>query len=235
MTHDSAHPLETGTLALWLGVAAVGAAGFLLHPETRPALPDDRIGNSIWVTDVGPMGGGTDAGTGLSEAASDPALDEVDATPIPVPPEMPVSAETEPLPEIPSFPSKPAAASGRSNQRSAASSARSGGNSGRKRSSSGTASRGGGGSGGGMSASSRLAAGRMTAPVYPPYSRRNNQSGTVVVEFTIGANGRVVAAHAKKPCPYPLLNNAAVDAVRTWRFPPGPVMTLQRPIVFQLR
>lgn len=75
----------------------------------------------------------------------------------------------------------------------------------------------------------------MTAPVYPPYSRRNNQSGTVVVEFTIGANGRVVAAHAKKPCPYPLLNNAAVDAVRTWRFPPGPVMTLQRPIVFQLR
>ena len=235
MTHDSAHPLETGTLALWLGVAAVGAAGFPLHPATRPALRDDRIGNSIWVTDVGPMGGGTESSANLSESASDPALDEIDPTPIPVPPEMPVSAETEPLPEIPSFPSKPAAASGRNTQRSATSSARTGGSTGQSRSPSGTASRGGGGSGGGMSASSRLAAGRMTAPVYPPFSRRNNQSGTVVVEFTIGANGRVVAAHAKKPCPYPLLNNAAVNAVRTWRFPPGTVMTLQRPIVFQLR
>ena len=86
-----------------------------------------------------------------------------------------------------------------------------------------------------MSNNARIAAGRMPSPAYPPYSRRNLQQGTVVVEFTVDQNGKVISAYAKKPSPWPLLNQEAVSTVRLWRFPPGGVMTLQRPIVFQIR
>jgi TonB family protein len=61
------------------------------------------------------------------------------------------------------------------------------------------------------------------------------QSGTVVVEFTIDGSGRVISAHAAKPSPWPLLDHEAVRTVRRWKFPPGNIMKLQRPIVFQLR
>lgn len=86
-----------------------------------------------------------------------------------------------------------------------------------------------------MSDSARLAAGRMSAPSYPPEARRKGQTGTVVVEFTVDSSGRVISAYAKQPSPWPLLNNEAVRTVRRWKFPPGGVMKLQRPIVFQLR
>lgn len=86
-----------------------------------------------------------------------------------------------------------------------------------------------------MSDSARLAAGRMSAPSYPSEARRKGQTGTVVVEFTVDSKGRVISAYAKKPSPWPLLNNEAVRTVRRWKFPPGGVMKLQRPIVFQLR
>jgi TonB family protein len=61
------------------------------------------------------------------------------------------------------------------------------------------------------------------------------QTGTLVVEFTVDATGRVISAYAKSPSPWALLNQEAVRTVRGWKFPPGAVMTLQRPIVFQLR
>ena len=86
-----------------------------------------------------------------------------------------------------------------------------------------------------MSDAARLAAGRMPPPSYPPEARRKGQSGTVIVEFTVDASGRVISARAKSPSPWPLLNNEAVRTVRRWKFPPGGVMKLQRPIVFQLR
>lgn len=75
----------------------------------------------------------------------------------------------------------------------------------------------------------------MPAPAYPSEARRKGQTGTVVVEFTIDTTGRVISAFAKSPSPWPLLNEEAVRTVRRWRFPPGPVTKLQRPIVFQLR
>ena len=81
----------------------------------------------------------------------------------------------------------------------------------------------------------RLAAGSMPSPDYPAEARRLGQTGTLVVEFTVDASGRVLAAWAKSPSLWPLLNQAAVSSVRRWKFPPGPVMQLQRPIVFQLR
>jgi protein TonB len=87
----------------------------------------------------------------------------------------------------------------------------------------------------GPSDSSRLAAGRMPAPAYPSEARRKGQTGTVLIEFTVDASGRVISAYAKSPSPWPLLNEEAVRTVRRWKFPPGGVMKLQRPIIFQLR
>ena len=88
-----------------------------------------------------------------------------------------------------------------------------------------------------MSNAARLAAGRMPSPSYPAESRRKGQTGTVVVEFTVDASGRVISAYAKSPRrPGRLLNDEAVRTVRRWKFPPGRrIMKLQRPIVFQLR
>jgi protein TonB len=80
-----------------------------------------------------------------------------------------------------------------------------------------------------------MAAGKMPAPRYPMDARRRGEEGTVVVEFTVDASGRVIAAEAKQPSPWASLNREALRAVRSWKFPPGDVMKMQRPIVFKLR
>jgi protein TonB len=73
----------------------------------------------------------------------------------------------------------------------------------------------------------------MPSPTYPAEARRKGQSGTVTVEFTVDTSGRVIAAFATSPSPWPLLNEEAVRTVRRWRFPPGGIMKLQRPIIFE--
>ena len=75
----------------------------------------------------------------------------------------------------------------------------------------------------------------MPPPSYPPLARRSGQAGTVMVEFTVDTVGRVIAAHAKSSSGWELLDSEAVRTVLRWSFPPGGVMKLQRPIVFQLR
>ena len=55
------------------------------------------------------------------------------------------------------------------------------------------------------------------------------------VTFTVGTDGRVVSAYASGPCPFSLLNNAAVAGIRQWRFPPGCVMTHTQPITYTLK
>ena len=86
-----------------------------------------------------------------------------------------------------------------------------------------------------MSVAARLAAGRMPRPSYPALSRRNNQTGTVVVQFTIGTDGKIVSATIYKSSNWPLLDREALRTVRTWRFPPGDVMTNIKPITFTLQ
>jgi protein TonB len=181
---------------------------------------------------------------------------------LPTPPELPAMEEFSPLPEIPELPAAPApeeemapkpaikpspAASSRkvestprastSSSRSS-SSTRSGGstkNNGSVNGKSGNTGSAGNGSGSGMSDATRLSKGRMPSPSYPSESRRKGQTGTVMVEFTVDSSGKVISAYAKSPSPWPLLNNEAVRTVRRWKFPPGGIMKLQRPIVFQLR
>ena len=72
-------------------------------------------------------------------------------------------------------------------------------------------------------------------PEYPPEAVINGEEGTVIVRLTVDQDGRVTDAVASSPCSWPLLNNAAVRAVRsTWRFQKGPVRSYEVSIQFQL-
>ena len=58
------------------------------------------------------------------------------------------------------------------------------------------------------------------APVYPELARRMNITGVVKVQITVAANGSV--KNAKLVGGHPVLANAALDAVKKWRFETGP-------------
>ena len=78
-------------------------------------------------------------------------------------------------------------------------------------------------------------AGRQPAPAYPLQSRRSNEQGTVVVEFLVGTDGKVLSAWVKIPSPFPALDNATLSTVRNrWSFPAGPARRYRIPIVFRL-
>jgi TonB family protein len=60
-------------------------------------------------------------------------------------------------------------------------------------------------------------------PVYPELARKMNITGTVKVEVVVSPNGtikdaRIVGGH-------PVLANAALEAVKKWRFEPSPAET----------
>ena len=77
--------------------------------------------------------------------------------------------------------------------------------------------------------------GRQPAPEYPARAVREGQEGTVRVRFSVGENGRVLEAEAWAACPWRLLNEAAVRAVRErWRFPAGLVRRYEVAIRFEL-
>jgi protein TonB len=59
---------------------------------------------------------------------------------------------------------------------------------------------------------------RMVRPIYPPIARQARIEGTVVLSAIIGEDGRVEMLHyVSGP---PLLVQAALDAVRQWRYAP---------------
>jgi TonB family protein len=77
--------------------------------------------------------------------------------------------------------------------------------------------------------------GEQPAPEYPPECRLARQEGKVTVLFTVGEDGQVTGASAISPCPYALLNQAAVRAIRdTWRFKTGPRRSFKVSIQFEL-
>jgi protein TonB len=78
--------------------------------------------------------------------------------------------------------------------------------------------------------------GRQPAPDYPYRAKREGQEGIVNVRFSVGEDGRVLSAEAASPSPWPLLNDAALRAVRErWRFRAGTVRSYEVAIRFQLR
>lgn len=67
------------------------------------------------------------------------------------------------------------------------------------------------------------------APSYPAIARMSRVQGLVIVEATIGADGAVTDARVLKSVP--LLDAAAIDAVRQWRFTPTRLNGVAVPVV----
>jgi TonB family protein len=237
--HGFLHSLQIATLSTWLSVAGFGAVGVWVRPSQMRTATMDLEPATITEISVGDfLLQSTDEQPGPASAAAFTAdlVESVNVDPLPAPPELAPLADSVTLPEIPDI-SPPIKSSReardvsgsnrpsimpRSSRQSAGSIRSGAGNSSASTDS-------------GQTSASRLAGGRMPAPVYPAIAKRNGQTGTVVVEFTIGTDGRVISAYAKTPSPWSSLNEAAVNTVRRWKFPPGGVMKIQRPIIFQLR
>ena len=67
------------------------------------------------------------------------------------------------------------------------------------------------------------------APVYPPIAQSAGVTGVVTIEATIGADGKVVDAVVVRSIP--LLDQAALDAVRQWEYIPTLLNGVPVPIV----
>jgi protein TonB len=59
---------------------------------------------------------------------------------------------------------------------------------------------------------------REVAPTYPPLARAARVEGIVIVEAIVGPDGKVQDARVLRSSP--LLDAAALDAVRQWEFTP---------------
>jgi len=82
-------------------------------------------------------------------------------------------------------------------------------------------------------ASSELHAVSTPPPRFPPAALRSGRSGTVQVEFTVGTDGSVTAAHVVDANPPHVFDSAAEQAVRRWKFQPvGSPVTARRTINF---
>lgn len=252
------YALNIVTLAAWLSAAGFGTVGIAIlgsppAPQEKAQNPYDKLATIELTEDFFPGDPAetpaTEAGdTGEADQAEVPLMEEET---LPEPPEMPELADSEPLPEIPDLPEPKkksedaVAATPPPPRRTPAPSStppargrtpvnKTGGSPQGTAGATGRAGNGGRNGGSGVSDATRLAGGRMPAPSYPSEARSKGQSGTVIVEFIVGENGRVVSAYAKKPSPWPLLNDRAVSAVLRWKFPAGGVAKFTRPIVFKL-
>ena len=59
---------------------------------------------------------------------------------------------------------------------------------------------------------------KRVPPTYPPIALSARVSGIVILESTIGVDGRVIDAKILRSVP--LLDQAALDAVRQWEYTP---------------
>lgn len=72
-------------------------------------------------------------------------------------------------------------------------------------------------------------------PPYPREAARIGASGSVVAQFTIGADGRVSEVTVISARPRGLFEDTVIDTVRTWRFePPGEPVTVTRTFEFRI-
>src|SRR5438046_73106 len=67
------------------------------------------------------------------------------------------------------------------------------------------------------------------APLYPQIARDARAQGIVIIEATIDARGNVIAARVTKSVS--LLDQAALDAVRQWKFSPTLLNGVPVPII----
>lgn len=64
-------------------------------------------------------------------------------------------------------------------------------------------------------------AAKCKRPRYPDRAARNGWEGIVVCRVTVGVDGKVVRVTVEESSGHKLLDDAAVDALETWRFLPG--------------
>lgn len=78
-------------------------------------------------------------------------------------------------------------------------------------------------------------------PVYPSQARRNGMEGAVILSVEVLPDGAVGDLRVKRTSGHPILDNAAIEAVKTWRFLPAirlgkPVTSrVEIPVRFSLR
>jgi TonB family protein len=70
---------------------------------------------------------------------------------------------------------------------------------------------------------------KMVPPIYPPGARAAGVSGVVVVEVNIGVDGKVREATVLRSVP--LLDQAALDAVRQWEYEPSSLYGVPIPVI----
>ncbi|MGZ5439531.1 MAG: energy transducer TonB, partial [Candidatus Aminicenantales bacterium] len=71
---------------------------------------------------------------------------------------------------------------------------------------------------------------REVAPVYPEIARQARVEGIVIVEATTDVYGRVTSVKVLRSIP--LLDQAAIDAVRQWVYEPMIINGRPRPVMF---
>ncbi|MDP3850426.1 MAG: TonB family protein [Luteolibacter sp.] len=231
MPQSLLHVLNIGTLATWLSVVGFGTLGVVVPPWQAAHLEPAAEEMLLQIEDF-TLG---DTQSAAAAEVAESVFSEITGS-LPAPPEL------APLPDIPDLPELPlrmARTAIATEPRPQVRGIVSGGERSRKSNSSTVSSLQSGGntrSSAATSNAARIASGTMPPPTYPAEAIRRQQSGVVLVTFTIGTNGRVISAYASKPCPHPLLNNAALAAARKATFPPGPVYTPPpKPYHFQLR
>ena len=70
---------------------------------------------------------------------------------------------------------------------------------------------------------------RHVDPVYPPIAQSARVQGIVIIEATIGEDGQVIDARILRSVP--LLDQAALDAVRQWQFTPSILNGVPVPVI----
>jgi len=70
---------------------------------------------------------------------------------------------------------------------------------------------------------------REVAPVYPAIAQAARVQGIVIIEATIGADGHVVNARVLRSVP--LLDEAALAAVREWQYTPTLLNGVPVPVI----
>ena len=235
------YALHIGTLATWLTVAGFGIVGTVIpdvlknSTTAKKPIPYQEL-KPIVMTE------------GFSDAPL-PPVQEMDTTqsqdpapPLPTPPAMPEIAAPAPLPEIPNLPAAiakpaaiqaPAVAQPRPSQPSPARPARPA-TAPAKPAAAGKPSGVGNGTST-LSDAQRLASGYKPRPSYPSSARSRSHTGTVVVEFVIEENGRVLSASVQKSSGWPELDQSAVANMRRWKFAPGKRDKRTIPITFKLK
>jgi protein TonB len=222
--------LAAATLSVWVGTLAIGLAGFVL-PYPRGRIQPEAPPVVVKTIAVEPVDDATppeafDAAASLPPEPQPPALPEPPASPpapaavalealnpvvvapSPAPSPAPVVAASPP----PAANPQPAPTPPRARQDAPANS--------------GAAKQGAPGPTGPPAVRHLkfgVGAGRQPRPEYPREARIAKQQGSVVVQFTVGEDGRVVRAEITRPCRWPMLNQAAARVVREkWdRFEPG--------------